>query len=157
MRNLSVREVNEHKLDLDDGLPITAKTFDASTNDLICAFGPTTDKPIITLRRCPAGLGDAAQLSVITSWDAPSPLPDLPCDSILSLHYFHESSTACLVLEGGDLIFVREKPLPDHIPYCTYFVSTPLIIPSAPPFAPPKIPTYHVVIPTRPPGPKPPL
>ncbi len=49
---------------------------------------------------------------VITSWDAPSPNPDLACDEILSLHYFGDSLTACLVLAGGDIVVVREEPLP---------------------------------------------
>lgn len=44
----------------------------------------------------------------IASWDAPSPHPDLPVDRILSLHYFSDSATACLVLEGGDIVVVEE-------------------------------------------------
>lgn len=50
--------------------------------------------------------------AVITSWDAPCPNPDLSCDEILSLHYFGDSLTACLVLAGGDIVVVREEPLP---------------------------------------------
>lgn len=45
----------------------------------------------------------------IASWDAPSPNPDLPVDSIVNLHYFSDSATACLVLEGGDIIVVQEE------------------------------------------------
>lgn len=51
----------------------------------------------------------------IAIWDAPSPNPDLPVDRILSLHYFSDSSTACLVLEGGDIIVVQEGLGPDDL------------------------------------------
>ena len=50
--------------------------------------------------------------SIITSWDAPCPNPDLKCDLVLNLHYFGDSLTACLVLAGGDIVVVREEPLP---------------------------------------------
>ena len=33
---------------------------------------------------------------------------------MLSLHYFGDRLTACLVLAGGDIIVVREEPLPDE-------------------------------------------
>jgi elongator complex protein 1 len=46
----------------------------------------------------------------ITSWDAPCPNPDLPCDKILSLQYFGDTLTACIVLAGGDIVVVREEP-----------------------------------------------
>jgi elongator complex protein 1 len=52
------------------------------------------------------------QHSLITSWDAPCPNPDLPCDKILTLYYFADSRTACLVFAGGDITVVREDPLP---------------------------------------------
>lgn len=50
--------------------------------------------------------------TIITSWEAPCPNPDLSCDLILSLHYFGDSLTACLVFAGGDIVVVREDPLP---------------------------------------------
>lgn len=115
MRNLSIAEIDEVHFDsLESGLSLSATTFDASTNDSICAFGPSAPKPVIELRRCPGGLQDSAQGTVITSWDAPCPLPELECDEILSLHYFHETSSLCIVLAGGDLILVRERPQPDQ-------------------------------------------
>lgn len=115
MRNLSVAEIDEISFDsLESGLPLSATTFDVSTNDIICAFGPTASKAVIELRRCPTGLSGSPQGTVITSWDAPCPLPDLECDEILSLHYVHETSSICVALAGGDLILVREKPQPDQ-------------------------------------------
>lgn len=36
----------------------------------------------------------------------------MPCDEVLSLHYFGDNLTACIVLAGGDIIVVREEPLP---------------------------------------------
>lgn len=108
MRNLHVADKNEVKFTQTD-LPLTATAFDSSTNDVICAFGPSQAKPVIELKRC-----SDSKIVAITSWDAPCPLPDLKCDSILSLHYFHDSAEICLVLSGGDLILVREKPRPDQ-------------------------------------------
>lgn len=52
------------------------------------------------------------EFTVITSWDAPCPNPELACDQVLSLHYFGDSLTACLVLAGGDIVVVREEPMP---------------------------------------------
>lgn len=49
--------------------------------------------------------------TIITSWDAPCPNPDLTCDEVLSLHYFGDSLTTCLVLTGGDIVVVREEPM----------------------------------------------
>ncbi|KAK5092752.1 putative elongator complex protein 1 [Exophiala xenobiotica] len=115
MRNLSIAEIDQVNFgSLESGLSLSATTFDSSTNDSVCAFGPSASKPVIELRRCPAGLQDLAQGTLITSWDAPCPLPDLECDDILSLHYFHETSSICIVLAGGDLILVREKAQPDQ-------------------------------------------
>lgn len=52
--------------------------------------------------------------TLITSWEAPSPHPDLTCDKVLSLHYFGDSLTTCLVLAGGDIVVVREDPQPEE-------------------------------------------
>ena len=49
--------------------------------------------------------------TLITSWDAPCPNPELRCDEILSLHSFEDSQTACLVFAGGDIVVIREEPL----------------------------------------------
>lgn len=47
--------------------------------------------------------------SIITSWDAPCPNPELACDEILSIHYFGDSQSVCLVFAGGDITVVREE------------------------------------------------
>lgn len=113
MRNLSIAHVNEARFD-PGKLPLSATTFDTSTGDVIYTLGPTTSKPIVELRRQSNGSGKFQDDGLITSWDAPCPLPELECDEVLSLHYFHESSSICIVLAGGDLVLVREKPLPDQ-------------------------------------------
>ncbi|KAL2073136.1 hypothetical protein VTL71DRAFT_10460 [Oculimacula yallundae] len=91
------------------GKPLTAATWDLTNDSVICAFGPTENDPLIELVRV-AEKGDSYEHTIITSWDAPCPNPDLVCDEILSLHYFGDSLTACLVLAGGDITVVREEP-----------------------------------------------
>jgi elongator complex protein 1 len=115
MRNL--KNVRLAEVHLQNELPLTATAWDTASDAVICTFGPTEANPIIELRRKhqdsyftnPVG---AEVFECIASWDAPCPLPDLPCDRVLSLHYFADSLTACLVLEGGDIVIVREDPLP---------------------------------------------
>lgn len=113
MRNLGIAEINATSLEADD-LPLTSTTFDASTGDVIYTLGPDAARPVIELRRRSADPGSAQNQILITSWDAPCPLPDLECDQVLSLHYFHESSSVCIALAGGDLVLVRERPSPDQ-------------------------------------------
>lgn len=105
-------------------LPLTAVAWDpTSENSQICAFGPTESNPVVEIRkRVPGtalrdsdglnGSPDQAGFSLLTSWDTPCPLPDLACDQILSLQYFSDIGIVCLVLAGGDLVIVRESPLP---------------------------------------------
>ncbi|KAL9617176.1 MAG: hypothetical protein Q9160_008030 [Pyrenula sp. 1 TL-2023] len=105
-------------------LPLTAAAWDsASENTQICAFGPTSSKAVIELRKVTKsslsqdgdasnGFSTTASSSIITSWDAPSPLADLPCDNVLSLQYLSDVGSVSLVLAGGDLVIVRENPLP---------------------------------------------
>jgi elongator complex protein 1 len=113
MRNLSIANINEARFS-SDKLPLSASTFDTSTGDVIYTLGPTASQPIVELRRQSNVTGKFQDDSLITSWDAPCPLPDLDCDEVLSLHHFSESSSICIVLAGGDLVLVREKPLPDQ-------------------------------------------
>ncbi|KAL4878550.1 IKI3 family-domain-containing protein [Aspergillus karnatakaensis] len=115
MRNL--KNVRLAEVQLRDGLPLTATAWDTSSDAVICTFGPTPTNAVIELRRKRHDLYFSDPVSpeifeTIASWDAPCPLPDLACDRVLSLHYFADTLTACLVLRGGDIIIVREEPLP---------------------------------------------
>ncbi|KZF25746.1 IkappaB kinase complex, IKAP component [Xylona heveae TC161] len=117
MRNL--KNVHHSVVPFSD-LPLTATVWDAATDALICACGPSPTNATIQLKRLegpapgkvPAIDSNKNQVRDIVAWDAPCPLPDLACDKILDLHYFSDTQTACLVLEGGDVIIVREQPLP---------------------------------------------
>ncbi|KAK3082365.1 hypothetical protein LTS18_004277 [Coniosporium uncinatum] len=91
-----------------DDLPLTASTWDPSTDSLICAYGPTPNRAFIELRR----LSNNGKQSNIAAWDAPCPLPDLDSDQILCIQHFADTATICLVLAGGDIFTVREDPLP---------------------------------------------
>lgn len=115
MRNL--RNVRLQETQVQGTLPLTATAWDTSSDSIICTFGPSKQNAIIELRRKRPEVTSAEPLSPeafesLASWDAPCPLPDLPCDRVLSLHYFADNLSACLVLEGGDIIIVREEPLP---------------------------------------------
>ena len=115
MRNL--KNVRLAEVQLQNDLPLTATAWDAVSDSVVCTFGPAEGNAVIELRRKsqdayfsePVG---ADVFDSIASWDAPCPLPDLACDRVLSLHYFADNLTACLVLEGGDIVIVREEPLP---------------------------------------------
>jgi elongator complex protein 1 len=115
MRNL--KSVRLTEVQLQAGLPLTASAWDAASDSIICTFGPAADNQVIELRRkrqnayftLPARPED---FECIASWDAPCPLPDLACDRVLSLQYFADNLTAVLVLEGGDIVIVREDPQP---------------------------------------------
>ena len=96
-----------------DGNSLTASTWDVTTDSVICSFGPTKASNLVQLKRWrpfEESPGKAQEVENITSWDAPCPLPDLDCDNVLNIHYFPDSSTVCLVLEGGDITIVRENP-----------------------------------------------
>ena len=115
MRNLKIVRLAE--VQLQNELPLTATAWDTASDAVVCTFGPSASQPVIELRRkrhdayFPDPVG-ADAFEIIASWDAPCPLPDLECDRVLSLHYFADNLTACLVLEGGDIVIVREEPLP---------------------------------------------
>ncbi|KAF2742448.1 elongator complex protein 1 [Sporormia fimetaria CBS 119925] len=112
MRNLRITGRSLLRFQGEDPLPLTATTSDAASDALICAFGPSSSRAAIELKRLhPAGSESGERLDSIASWDAPCPLPSLPHDRILDLHYFADTATTCLVLAGGDIILVRESPL----------------------------------------------
>lgn len=69
-----------------------------------------TDLRFVTVANIPPRLCET-----IASWDAPSPNPDLPVDRIVALHYFSDTTTACVVLEGGDLVVVQEGLSPEDL------------------------------------------
>ncbi|KAK6517272.1 hypothetical protein TWF281_003932 [Arthrobotrys megalospora] len=109
MRNLlSIRrETHQVSSTVVPDLPLAATEWDASSNSIICAFGPSLEFPVIEINRI---AGDS--VTHITSWDYQGPCPKdgLEEDSILDLHYFADDSSICLVLKGGDVIVVREEP-----------------------------------------------
>ncbi|KZZ93667.1 IKI3 family protein [Ascosphaera apis ARSEF 7405] len=107
MRNL--RPIHVSEVHLAEELPLTATAWDSATDSLICAFGPSQHDAIIELKRRDLAAEENSFTS-IASWDAPSPLPDLPFDRIVSLTYFSDTLTTCLVLEGGDIVVVRDDP-----------------------------------------------
>lgn len=111
MRNLSIVGRSLLRFFGEDPLPLTATAWDAASNALICAFGPSESRAVIELKRLHHERHAAEErLESIASWDAPCPLPSLTHDSILSLDHFSDSSTSCLVLAGGDIVLVRENP-----------------------------------------------
>ncbi|KAJ5229601.1 hypothetical protein N7489_010309 [Penicillium chrysogenum] len=115
MRNL--RNVRLVETQIESELPLTATAWDTASDSVVCTFGPAENNAIIEVRRKRPEITSTDPLSpeafeCIASWDAPCPLPDLACDRVLSLHYFADNLTTCLVLEGGDIVVVREEPLP---------------------------------------------
>ncbi|KAF3924227.1 hypothetical protein ABW21_db0203079 [Orbilia brochopaga] len=110
MRNLlSTRRVH-HQISSSQApdLPLGATDWDAGSDSIICAFGPSSEFPTIEISRITA---DGA-IQNITSWNYQGPCPKkgLEADRILDLHYFGDDMSICLVLEGGDVILVREDP-----------------------------------------------
>ncbi|EXJ58709.1 hypothetical protein A1O7_06138 [Cladophialophora yegresii CBS 114405] len=112
MRNLKITSYRESQLP--HSLPLTATAWDTTNDTIICAFGPTPTNPVIELRRRIGHSSIDEEFATITSWDSPSPLPELACDEILLLQHFSDTATSCLVLAGGDVVVVREDPLPDQ-------------------------------------------
>ncbi|KAF3936373.1 hypothetical protein ABW19_dt0200343 [Dactylella cylindrospora] len=92
-------------------LPLSATDWDANSDSIICAFGPSSEFPVIELTRAKDG-----NLESITSWNYQGPCPkeNLEVDRILNLHYFSDDGSICLVLEGGDVIVVREDAIGDQ-------------------------------------------
>jgi len=101
----------------DSDLPLSATAWESSGNNLICAFGPSENSSTIQLYRLKAGNGQYEARQLVASWDAPCPNPDLIHDRIISLYFFPDSRSHCVVLAGGDIVLVREQPLSgeDHI------------------------------------------
>ncbi|KAF7186676.1 Elongator complex protein 1 [Pseudocercospora fuligena] len=107
MRNLRNIKHTAIRFDASEA-PLAATTWDGDS--VICAFGPSELTPAITLKRFTSDAWRPEDGILITSWDAPSPNPDLAFDRILSLHCFPDTGVISLVLEGGDIYVVREDP-----------------------------------------------
>ena len=114
MRNLRNVKHTKFKLDGATKTVLSATTWDASDDSLVLAFGPAEDSPTITLKRLSGDATDFSGALAIASWDAPSPNPDLPVDRIVDLHCFPDTKTITLILEGGDIVVVREDHLHDQ-------------------------------------------
>lgn len=112
MRNLKTTAYRESALP--ESLPLTATAWDTTNDTLMCAFGPSPTRPVIELKRRTGKSSFNEDFVTITSWDSPCPLPDLECDEILLFQHFSDTSTSCLVLAGGDVVVIREEPLPDQ-------------------------------------------
>jgi elongator complex protein 1 len=115
MRNL--RNISHAAIQLPrpvDTAQLTATAWDG--NDLICSFGPNAESPTISLKRLPQGSHSQEQAVSIAEWDAAPPNPDLDYDRVVNLHCLSESGLVCLVLEGGDIVLVRESPQPRENP-----------------------------------------
>ena len=90
--------------------PLTATCWDLSDNSLVCAFGPTPSDGFVELKRLQENTRSERELKSIASWDLPS--PQVEGEKIISLHYFVETASICIIFAGGDIVRIREQPLP---------------------------------------------
>ena len=63
---------------------------------------------MITIKRLSKDAYTLNDTVTVTSWDAPSPNPELAFDKILDLSCFPDTKTLNLILAGGDIVVVRE-------------------------------------------------
>ncbi|KAK8077427.1 IKI3 family protein [Apiospora saccharicola] len=98
------------------GEPITSSCWDPAKDEILCTFGPSEKDGKLRLLRLAEHVnaeGDPDfNFQEIASWEALSPNPDLPVDKVVSLHHFSDNLTTILVLEGGDIVLVRESDNP---------------------------------------------
>jgi elongator complex protein 1 len=88
MRNLKIVGRSLLRFSGEDPLPLAATAWDAASDALICAFGPSKSRAVVELKRLHHTRNGAEdRLESIASWDAPCPLPSLDHDSILSLQH----------------------------------------------------------------------
>ncbi|KAI0453178.1 IKI3 family-domain-containing protein [Xylaria acuta] len=98
-----------------DDSAITSTCWDPAKDELLCTLGPDTIDGRIRLLRIVEHVRASSvdvECQEVASWDAPSPNPDLAVDRVVSLHHFADSLTTCLVLEGGDIVVVKESEIP---------------------------------------------
>ncbi|KAI0181344.1 IkappaB kinase complex, IKAP component [Hypoxylon sp. FL1284] len=111
MRNLRNIRYNAWRSAVDlNGEPITSACWDPAKDEVLCTFGPSAQDAQIRLAKISEHVRASSidiEYQQIALWDAPSPNPDLPVDRVVSLHYFSDTLTACLVLEGGDIVVVQ--------------------------------------------------
>ena len=104
-------------------LPLTATAWDPATDSLICTFGPSEVESVIEVKRLqvcslrklrpraityPRAMKQKqGQFSNITSFDVPCELPSLKYDRVLSLHFFVDTNTICIVFAGGNIVVVE--------------------------------------------------
>ncbi|KAK8006400.1 IKI3 family protein [Apiospora marii] len=99
-----------------EGEPITSSCWDPAKDEILCTFGPSEKDGKLRLLRLAEHVnaeGDPDfNFHEIASWEALSPSPELPVDKVVSLHHFSDNLTTILVLEGGDIVLVRESDSP---------------------------------------------
>ncbi|ODA83783.1 hypothetical protein RJ55_02299 [Drechmeria coniospora] len=85
---------------------ITSACWDPEKDELLCTVGPTERSSNVDLVR----VSEKGPIShtVVASWDAPSPNPDLAVDAVVDVHYLTGPGTTCVVFEGGDIVTVEE-------------------------------------------------
>jgi elongator complex protein 1 len=109
MRNL--KNISLHEVGTPENLQLSATAWDATNDSIICTFGPTESSATIDLKRkCHYTSTPESAFESIASWDAPCSSSGLFSDEIISLQYFSDTATSCLILAGGDLVVVREEP-----------------------------------------------
>ncbi|KAI0852097.1 IkappaB kinase complex, IKAP component [Daldinia vernicosa] len=117
MRNLRNVRFNAWKSSTDlTEEAITSTCWDPAKDEILCTFGPSdTDGRIRLVRILEHVRASSIDIECrdIASWDAPSPNPDLAVDRVISSHHFSDTSTTCLVLEGGDIVVVQELEGPN--------------------------------------------
>ncbi|KAF7517977.1 hypothetical protein G7054_g13637 [Neopestalotiopsis clavispora] len=97
----------------------TACCWDPAKDEVLAAFGPSEKDGYIRLVRLSEHVTSAKQEhskiehNQIASWEALSPNPDLEVDRIVSLHHFSDTLSSVLVLEGGDIVLVKEYENPE--------------------------------------------
>ncbi|KAK0704943.1 IKI3 family-domain-containing protein [Lasiosphaeris hirsuta] len=89
---------------------ITASCWDAAKDEVLVAYGPTTDDARIELVRLSADpyAPSSLQPRTIATWDALSPNQDGSPDAIRSLHHSSDSLSTCVIMASGDIVTVAE-------------------------------------------------
>ncbi|KAK6084118.1 elongator complex protein (IKI3 family protein) [Seiridium cupressi] len=101
-----------------NGEPPTACCWDPAKDEVLVTFGPSEKDGYMWLVRLSEHVTSATQehskvvYSQIASWEALSPNPELEVDRIVSLHHFSDTLSTVLVLEGGDIVLVKEYENP---------------------------------------------